>query len=172
MVSALLPPRHDVQAPSTLAKFHAPEVVFGADSVGEAGYAAIRLGARRPFLVTDPGIIEAGWVSLLLAVLKEEGLAPIIWSEVTPNPKDHEIRRAHALYAEQECDVIIAIGGGSVIDAAKLSAVGRFPWLSALRRSPLWARHAGSLAVSARCGRPRCSRWREVSPCCGRRLPR
>lgn len=106
-----------------LVKFHAPEVVFGTGSLGEAGYAAARLGARRPFVVTDPGIIEAGWVDELVGLLREEGLAPVLWSDVTPNPKDHEIRRAFERYQEAEADVIVAIGGGSCIDAAKGVAV-------------------------------------------------
>ena len=38
-----------------LVKFHAPEIVFGLGSLAEAGYAAARLGARRPLVVTDPG---------------------------------------------------------------------------------------------------------------------
>ena len=51
--------------PPSLVKFHAPEIVFGIGSLGEAGFAAARLGARRPMVVTDPGIIEAGWVDEL-----------------------------------------------------------------------------------------------------------
>jgi 1,3-propanediol dehydrogenase len=117
------PERPLTDGPLALAKFHAPEVVFGAASLGEAGFAAARLGARRPFLVTDPGIVEAGWVDQLLPLLRAEGLAPVLWTEVTPNPKDHEVRRAWTRYAEQECDVIIALGGGSVIDAAKGVAI-------------------------------------------------
>ncbi|WP_232820063.1 iron-containing alcohol dehydrogenase [Nocardioides allogilvus] len=120
-MSALTPSRPP--DPPALAKFHAPEVVFGADSLGEAGFAAIRLGARRPFLVTDPGIVEAGWLATLLTLLRAEGLTPVLWTDVTPNPKDHEVRRAYELYAESECDVIIALGGGSVIDAAKGVAI-------------------------------------------------
>ena len=106
-----------------LVKFHAPEVVFGPDSLGEAGYAAGRLGARRPFVVTDPGIHEAGWVDELLVRLRAAGLEPVVWTEVTPNPKDHEVRAAHEAYAEAGADVIVAIGGGSCIDAAKGVAV-------------------------------------------------
>ncbi len=48
-------------APTRLAKFHAPEIVFGPGALAELGQCAARLGARRPFLVTDPGLIEAGW---------------------------------------------------------------------------------------------------------------
>jgi 1,3-propanediol dehydrogenase len=47
--------------PVRLAKFHAPEIVFGPGALAELGHCVARLGARRPFLVTDPGIIEAGW---------------------------------------------------------------------------------------------------------------
>ena len=51
-------------------KFHAPEIVFGIDSMAEAAHAAVRLGALRPLLVTDPGLIEAGWVDELVGHLK------------------------------------------------------------------------------------------------------
>ena len=104
-------------------KFHAPEVVFGLGALGEAGHAARRLGAIRPLVVTDPGIIEAGWVSDLLVHLAEVGLAPQVFHDLTPNPKDHEVRAAFRYYGEQGCDVIIAIGGGSAIDAAKGVAI-------------------------------------------------
>jgi alcohol dehydrogenase len=102
-----------------LSKFHAPEIVFGPNSLQEAAYAALRLGARRPLVVTDPGLTEAGWPSELLTRLTEAGLTPQVWTEVTPNPKDHEIEDGYRHYAESGCDVVLGIGGGSVIDAAK-----------------------------------------------------
>ncbi|WP_182379722.1 iron-containing alcohol dehydrogenase [Nocardioides sp. WS12] len=109
--------------PTGLVKFHAPEIVFGVGSLSEAGFAAARLGARRPLVVTDPGIIEAGWVDELLGHLRDAGLDPVVWSSVTPNPRDHEVRAAFAHYLEWDCDVIIGIGGGSCADAAKGVAV-------------------------------------------------
>jgi alcohol dehydrogenase class IV len=105
--------------PPRLSKFHAPEIVFGPDSVQEAAHAAVRLGARRPFVVTDPGLTEAGWPAELLRHLRATGLAPQLWLDVTPNPKDHEIEAGFARYVEAGCDVVLAIGGGSVMDAAK-----------------------------------------------------
>ncbi len=108
---------------ASVVKFHAPEVVFGLGALDEAGFAAARLGARRPLVVTDPGLLEAGWVEVLLDRLHEARLAPQVWSAVTPNPKDHEVRAAYDFYAGQQCDVIIAIGGGSCIDAAKGVAI-------------------------------------------------
>jgi alcohol dehydrogenase class IV len=106
-----------------LLKFHAPEIMFGPGSLAEAGFAAERLGARRPFVVTDPGLIAAGWADELLDHLREAGLVPTLWHGVTPNPKDHEIAAGFQKYAESGCDVIIAIGGGSCIDAGKGVAV-------------------------------------------------
>lgn len=106
-----------------LVKFHAPEVVFGFGSLAEAGQAAVRLGARRPFLVTDPGILTAGWADEVIKYLREVGLQPVAWHDVTPNPKDHEIAAGFAEYLASGCDVLIAIGGGSVMDAAKGIAI-------------------------------------------------
>src|SRR6478735_10215153 len=52
--------------PGRLLKFHAPEIVFGIDSMAEAAHAAVRLGALRALLVTDPGLIEAGWADEMI----------------------------------------------------------------------------------------------------------
>ena len=79
----------------------------------------MRLGARRPFLVTDPGIIEAAWADEAIGYLRQAGLGPAVWHDVTPNPKDHEIEAAFQRYLETGSDVIVGLGGGSCIDAAK-----------------------------------------------------
>ena len=104
-------------------KFHAPEIVFGVGAMEEAAYAAVRLGATRPMLVTDSGLIEAGWTAELIGYLGGCGLTPTVWSGLTPNPKDDEVAAGHVVYQERGCDVLIALGGGSVIDAAKGIAV-------------------------------------------------
>jgi alcohol dehydrogenase class IV len=106
-----------------LAKFHAPEILFGPGALAELGHCAARLGARRPFLVTDPGLIEAGWVDEAIAYLRQGGLRQAVWHDVTPNPKDHEIEAAFQRYIESGSDVIIGLGGGSCIDAAKGVAI-------------------------------------------------
>ncbi len=109
--------------PGRLVKFHAPEIVFGIGSMVEAAHAVLRLGGSRPMLVTDPGLIDAGWATELQDQLREQGLTPVVWSALTPNPKDHEIAAGHDAYREGECDVLVALGGGSVIDATKGIAV-------------------------------------------------
>jgi alcohol dehydrogenase class IV len=113
------PDEQRAQEPLRLSKFHAPEIVFGEGSLPEAAHAAVRLGARRPFVVTDPGVMEAGWPAELLAQLRAAGLSPQVWLDLTPNPKDHEIEAGYERYLDSGCDVVLGIGGGSVIDAAK-----------------------------------------------------
>ena len=108
---------------SRLTTFHAPEVVLGPGSLAEAGYAARRLGARRPLVVTDPGLVAAGWLDALLRHLREAGLDPVVWHDLTPNPKDHEVAAGHEAYREHGADVLVALGGGSCIDAAKGIAI-------------------------------------------------
>ena len=116
-------PQREPDAPSGVIKFQAPEVVFGAGSLREAGFAALRLGARRPFVVTDSGLQEAGWAERLVGHLSEAGLEATVWSGVTPNPKDHEVAAGYAKYLESGCDVLVALGGGSCMDAAKGIAI-------------------------------------------------
>lgn len=106
-----------------LSKFHTPEVVFGPGALAELGQCAVRVGARRPFVVTDPGITGAGWVAEATSSLQQAGLHPVVFTAITPNPKDYEVEAAYAKYAETGSDVIIGVGGGSCIDAAKGVAI-------------------------------------------------
>ncbi|MGB5063803.1 MAG: iron-containing alcohol dehydrogenase, partial [Candidatus Competibacter sp.] len=100
-------------------KFVAPEFIFGVGARRRAGFYARNLQARRVLVVTDPGIIRAGWLNGLLADLEESGLQAVVFSGVTPNPRDHEIMAGEQVYRDGGCDVIVALGGGSVIDCAK-----------------------------------------------------
>ena len=109
--------------PSGVAKYLVPEIVFGAGVLDEVGHAARRLGAIRPLLVTDAGVMAAGWGEQAQQHLREAGLSTTTWSGVTPNPKDHEVVQGARMYAESGCDVVVAVGGGSAIDAAKAIAV-------------------------------------------------
>ncbi len=110
-------------APGGIIKFQAPEIVFGPESLAEAGFAARRIGAQRPFVVTDPGLIDAGWAGELNRHLADADLPATFWSGLTPNPKDYEIAAGYQRYRESGCDVIVAIGGGSCLDAAKGIAI-------------------------------------------------
>lgn len=100
-------------------KFVAPELIFGVGARRRAGFYASNLRARRLLVVTDPGIIQAGWLAEVLDDLEESGLEGVVFSAVTPNPRDHEVMAGAEFYRREGCDVILALGGGSVIDCAK-----------------------------------------------------
>lgn len=100
-------------------KFVAPEFIFGVNERHRVGFYARNMMARRVFVVTDPGVIAAGWVRDVIADLTEVGIESVIFQELTSNPKDHEVMAGAEMYARERCDVIVAVGGGSVIDCAK-----------------------------------------------------
>jgi len=100
-------------------KFVAPEFIFGVGARHRVAIYAKNMAAKRVLIVTDTGVINAGWVTDAVSDLDELGIESVIFSELTSNPKDHEVMAGADFYAEQECDVIVAIGGGSVIDCAK-----------------------------------------------------
>jgi len=102
-----------------LRKFVAPEFVFGEGASLLAPQYTANLGSRRPMLVTDQGLIDAGWAGALEADLKSSGLDCVVFSDVTPNPKDPEVMRGAEIFREQRCDALVALGGGSVLDCAK-----------------------------------------------------
>ncbi len=103
----------------SLRKFVCPEFVFGSGAVSLAGRYADLLGGSRVLLVTDPGIRESGWASAVQDSLEERGLNYEIFDHISPNPRDFQVTEGAEFYQEKNCDVIVAVGGGSVLDAAK-----------------------------------------------------
>lgn len=104
-------------------KFVMPEVIFGNGSLQQVGESCLRLGARNALIVTDEGVMDAGWLEEAEKSCKEAGLAYTCFKEVTTNPKDYEAELGVQHYLNSECDAIIGVGGGSVIDIAKAVAV-------------------------------------------------
>lgn len=102
-----------------LRKFVAPEFVFGIGARDLAGKYATHFNARKVLVVTDPGVIAAGWTADITKSLEDRGLPYTVFSGVTPNPKSEEVMVGSEVYRREECNVIVSVGGGSVIDCAK-----------------------------------------------------
>lgn len=80
-----------------------------------------RIGIRRPLVVTDAGVRAAGVLDRVTAHL---GGRDFVMFDGTPsNPTERAMRAAVAMYLENRCDGIVAVGGGSPIDLAKGVAV-------------------------------------------------
>jgi len=81
-----------------------------------------RIGIKRPMVVTDQGIQAAGILDAALSHLDRPDVVPV-FDATPPNPNEEAVRQAVAVYAANDCDGIIALGGGSSIDLAKGVAV-------------------------------------------------
>jgi len=104
-------------------KFEVPEIIFGRNLLGQVGACARRLGGKKVFLVSDQGLFEAGWVDRVMHSLLDAGLTFVYYDQVTPNPKDVEVEAGAKEYIRQGADVIVGLGGGSAMDAAKGIAI-------------------------------------------------
>lgn len=102
-----------------LRKFVAPEIIFGNGARHLAGQFASQYSAKRVLVVTDPGVISSGWILDVQKSLDEYGIPYFIFSNVTPNPRATEVEEGAKFYKENNCNVILSIGGGSPMDCAK-----------------------------------------------------
>lgn len=104
-------------------KFSVPEIILGRGSLKYAATCAKRLGAQKVFLVSDPGLERAGWVERIVDILKADKLDWYYFNEIVANPRDHQVKEGAERYIRERCDVVMALGGGSPMDAAKGIAV-------------------------------------------------
>ncbi len=80
-----------------------------------------RVGIKRPLIVTDAGVKAAGVLQKALDALP--GLAVTVFDDTPSNPTEAAVRAAAAMYKANNCDGLIAVGGGSAIDCAKGVAI-------------------------------------------------
>jgi alcohol dehydrogenase len=102
-----------------LRKFVAPEFIFGEGARRLVAQYVRNLGARKPLVVSDPGVIDAGWAAAATAELDAASIPYALFGGVTPNPKDHEVHAGAEVYVGEGCDALVAVGGGSPMDCAK-----------------------------------------------------
>ena len=80
-----------------------------------------RVGITRPLIVTDQGVKAAGILDIALQQIA--GLNPAVFDQTPSNPTEASERAAADLYKKNNCDGLIAVGGGSSIDCAKGVAI-------------------------------------------------
>jgi alcohol dehydrogenase len=101
--------------------FHAPtRIVFGSGAVAQVKAEAERAGGDdRPLIVTDKGLIAAGVADKVLSQFPRA----LVFDEVEANPKHTTVNRAGELAREAKPRLVIGLGGGSSLDAAKAVAL-------------------------------------------------
>ena len=80
------------------------------------------LGIGRPLVVTDPGVAEAGLLERVRDTLPEAA-TPVLFTDSPRRPLEAAAARLAVLYLEHACDGLVALGGGTVIDLAKVAAL-------------------------------------------------
>jgi alcohol dehydrogenase class IV len=73
----------------------------------------------RMLIVTDQVIVSCGLLDQLTRMLGDQGISYEVFSDVHPNPVEDDIEKGAVAFKEKACDAIIALGGGSPMDAAK-----------------------------------------------------
>ena len=102
-----------------LRKFLIPEIVFGDSACVLAGRSAKQRALKKVLVVSDPGVCAAGWTNAVIENLHQAGVETALFTAITPNPKDHEVMAGVRQYHNQDCNGIVAVGGGSPMDCAK-----------------------------------------------------
>lgn len=102
-------------------EFFSPvKVVAGESALEHIPFEMQSFGSHRPMIISDKGVLGAGLIDLVKGVFKAANME--IGAEFYDIPPDSDVTvvtQAAALYRQNQCDAIVAIGGGSVIDSAK-----------------------------------------------------
>ena len=99
--------------------FLPPRIECGEGAIEDLAAHVKHLGGRKPLVVSDAGVRRAGILDKAIAPLEDANIPYADYTEIEPNPTDISTEKGAALWKSAACDVIIAIGGGSVMDAAK-----------------------------------------------------
>ena len=98
-------------------------IVSGAGSALQLSDQCQSLGISRPLLVTDPGLMAIGLVQPVLAALESAGVEAAVFDQVREDPPEATVLAAADLGRSQGVDGVLAVGGGSSMDVAKVVAV-------------------------------------------------
>lgn len=96
------------------------KVIAGNAALEHIPYELGSVAATRPMIITDKGVRAAGLLDTVIAACEEGGQKMVvIYDEVPPDSSTDVVRDIARVYRSNQCDSIMAIGGGSAIDTAK-----------------------------------------------------
>ena len=100
-----------------------PELLKGAGAVKDLPKKIKELGYNNVLVVTDKGLMGLHLLDSMFEELKNNDIAYVVYDGVQPNPTIDNIEDARKLFLGNGCQAIIAFGGGSAMDAAKICHV-------------------------------------------------
>ncbi len=106
-----------------LLPFPQPTLMVGPGSSARLGESIAGMGYQKILIVTDAIIVKLGLTKALTQALEAGGVAYVVFDRITPDAPIPLIEEGLAFFKEHDCDAIVAFGGGSAMDAAKLIAI-------------------------------------------------
>jgi alcohol dehydrogenase len=104
--------------------FQTPSILFGMDVLNQLGKEAVKLGAGRALLVTGPRVKKAGLLDRAASILEAESITVEVnvQDRDTPEPATEVVERTAEIARKGNFDVIIGLGGGSILDVTKMAS--------------------------------------------------
>lgn len=104
-------------------EFHNPtRLIFGAGNLTRLGEVVKEKGNRAPLVTGGGSVKRNGIFDRAVASLEQAGVTVVECSGIEPNPRITSVARGARIAREEKCDIIVALGGGSTMDAAKVIA--------------------------------------------------
>jgi alcohol dehydrogenase len=100
-----------------------PVLLVGTDATTRLAESVAAHSLSKVLLVTTAGIVKRGQADELIRALELQGITPVIFDGIVPDPSFSIVNSGLDLLQREACDGIIAFGGGSAMDAAKVIAV-------------------------------------------------
>lgn len=98
-------------------------MVLGQGALQTMAEAIAARNQHRALLVTDQVLVELGIVDQVIAILDQHRISHALFADIHPNPLEADCEKGIQAYRSNECDFLIAIGGGSAMDVAKILKV-------------------------------------------------
>ena len=102
-------------------RFYNPvKIISGETALDNLGHELGQLGANRPLIITDQGVSKAGLIRLVKTALENANITPtVLYDRVPPDSSPAIVDEAANVFRNNDCDAIVSVGGGSVIDTGK-----------------------------------------------------
>jgi len=104
-------------------KFREPQLYSGTDAISNIPDILEKYRRFHPLVVTDQGLKKLNLDKKITDILKKEKISYSLYFDVAANPTFSMVEAGYKMYREENCDCLIALGGGSSLDAAKAIAI-------------------------------------------------
>lgn len=98
-------------------------IISGPNSIKKIAEQIKKIKAEKVTIITDEGVRKAGLIDRPLQLLKSEGLEVTVFDKINPEPEAEYLQKMFSDVKATNCDLLIGMGGGSSMDAAKLFSV-------------------------------------------------